>query len=142
MKKYSRKSFEAVVDGALYRFDAYTTDTRNGFCHTVVSLDYPVTDTKVSYYNRTWERFEYETALQRSIDKFPRDLRLALTRQLIDGEAEAEHQKAEAMFGAFESLYNGLNDENKARLQNLPPMQTEGDAKAVMGLMALMTVMQ
>lgn len=142
MKRYSYKDFSAIVNGETYRFEAYTTSTRSGFCHHVDSLDYDTTPTRVSYINRTWERFEYETALKKAIQKFPKGMQDALTRQLIDGEAAAEHERCEKMFSAFEGLYNGLNDENKARLQNLPTMQTEGDVNAVMGLMTLMTVMQ
>ena len=143
MKKYNCKDFAARVGDRYVRFACYTTSTRAGFCHTVVSLDYDTTDTKVTYYNRTWERFDYETALKRAIDKLPKDVRETVRRQIIDGEAAAEHEKAEAMFGAFERLHNGLSDENKARLASSGiEIHNEGDARAVMGLMALMSVMQ
>ena len=143
MKKYNCKDFAAVVNGREIRFKCYTTDTRAGFCHTVVSLDYNTTDTKTTYYNRTWERFDYETTLSRAIDKLPKELREPVRRQIIDGEAAAEHERAEAMFGAFQRLHDGLSDENKARLASSGlEINNEGDAKAVMGLMALMNVMQ
>lgn len=142
VRKYSHAEFSAIVDGETYRFHAYTTNTRNGFCHTVESLDYGVSDTKVSYCNRTWERFEYETALRSMIRKFPKSMQKALTDQLIEHKSAEEAAKADAMFDNFKSLYDGLNEENKARMAKLPPMQNESDARAYMGYMGLLTLMQ
>lgn len=48
--------------------ECYTTDTRNGFCHTC-KVD-GLTDTKISYFNRTWERYLYESVLARAIEKY------------------------------------------------------------------------
>lgn len=141
-RKYNQQRFTCKIDGQEYRFDAYTTDTRSGFCHTVKSLDYEVTDAKQSYMNRTWETFRYETVLLRIIGKFPKKMQAEMTRQLIDGEAAAETERCEKMFSSFQSLYDGLNEENKKRLKNLPPIQTESDARAVMGFMRLLNLMQ
>lgn len=143
MKKYNCKEFAALVNGREIRFKCFTTDTRAGFCHTVVSLDYDTTDTKVTYYNRTWERFEYETALSRAIDKLPKDVRETVRRQIIDGEAAEEERRAGAMFDNFKRLHDGLSDENKARLASSGiEIHNEGDARAVMGFMALLSLMQ
>lgn len=142
VQKRNVKWFSAKVNGKEYSFKCYTTWTRNGFCHTVVSWDYSTTDTKVSYLNRTWERFDYETALKRAIRKFPEGMQKELYDQIIEGKAAEEEKKAEAMLSSFEKLYNGLNDENKERMKNYPTIQTEDDARACMGLMGLMTLMQ
>lgn len=143
MKKYNCKDFAARIGDHYVRFACYTTSTRAGFCHTVVSLDYDTTDTKVTYYNRTWERFDYETALSRAIDKLPKDVRETVRRQIIDGEAAEEERRAGAMFDNFKRLHDGLNDENKARLASSGiEIHTEGDARAVMGLMGILTLMQ
>ena len=48
--------------------ECYTTDTRNGFCHTC-KVD-GLTDTKISYFNRTWERYLYESVLAKAIAKY------------------------------------------------------------------------
>lgn len=141
--KRNIQEFSCKVNGNEYRFKCYTTSTRCGFCHTVVSLDYDVRDTKVSYYNRTWERFTYETALRGMISKFPKGMRGAMTDQIIDGKAAEEEEKAEAMFQGFKKLHDGLNAENKERLANSGiTIQSESDARAVMVLMGLMTLMQ
>ena len=102
-----------------------------------------MTDTKVSYYNRTWERFEYESVLKRAIDKLPTDVRQQVYDQIIDGKAAEEEQKAEEQLEAFKALHDGLSPENKERLANSGiEINTESDARGVMGLMALMTLMQ
>lgn len=141
-KHYNTEEFSCKIGGVTYTFTAYTTNTKSGFCHTVISNDMNVSPVKVSYSNRTWESFRYETVLRRMIKKYPQAMREEMTRQLIDGEAAKEEEKANALFDSFKRLHDGLSDENKKRLQNLPPMQSEGDARAVMGLMGLMTLMQ
>ena len=144
-KQYDVRYFTAKVNGKEIEFRCYTTDTRCGFCHTAhyVGWDYELTDTKASYYNRTWERFEYESVLKRAIDKLPKEIRQQVYDQIIDGKAAEEEQKAEEMVEKFQKLHAGLSDENKERLANSGiEIHSEGDAKAVMGLMALMSLMQ
>ena len=145
VKQYDVRYFSAKVNGKEIEFRCYTTDTRCGFCHTAhyVGWEYNLTDTKASYYNRTWERFEYESVLKRAIDKLPEDVRQQVYDQIIDGKAAEEEQKAEDMFQSFKQLHDGLSDENKERLANSGiEMHSEADVKGVMGLMALMSLMQ
>jgi coenzyme F420-reducing hydrogenase alpha subunit len=145
VKQYDVRYFSAKVNGKEIEFRCYTTDTRCGFCHTAhyVGWEYNLTDTKASYYNRTWERFEYESVLKRAIDKLPEDVRQQVYDQIIDHKAAEEEQKAEEQFEAFKNLHDGLSEENKTRLANSGiEMHTEEDVRGVMGLMALMTLMQ
>jgi hypothetical protein len=147
VKRYDIDYFTAKVNGKEIEFRCYTTDTRNGFCHTAQligwDLGFSTTDTKVSYYNRTWERFKYETALSRAIEKLPTEIRRQVYDQLIGHKAAEEEQKAEEQFEAFKKLHDGLTPENKERLANSGiEINTESDARGVMGLMALMTLMQ
>ena len=144
-KQYDVRYFTAKVNGKEIEFRCYTTDTRCGFCHTAhyVGWDYDLTDTKQTYYNRTWERFEYESVLKRAIDKLPKDVRQQVYDQIIDHKAAEEEQKAEEQFEAFKNLHDSLSDENKERLANSGiMMNSEADVKGVMGLMALMSIMQ
>ena len=147
-KQYDIQYFTAKVNGKEIEFRCYTTDTRCGFCHTAHLMGwkydkYDITDTKASYYNRTWERFEYESVLKRAIEKLPNDIQQAVYDQIIDHKAVEEEQKAEEMVGKFEELHSSLSAENKARLANSGiEIHSEEDAKSVMGLMALMKVMQ
>lgn len=142
-KQYNVRYFTAKVNGEEISFRCHTTSTRTGFCHTAACQTYNTTDTKVSYYNRTWERFDYETVLRRAIEKLPKEVREATYAQIIDGKAAEEEQRAEAMFQSFKSLHDSLNAENKKRLADSGiVMHDEGDARAVMGLMGLMALMQ
>jgi len=144
-KQYDIQHFTAKVNGEEITFRCYTTDTRSGFCHTahLMGWKYDITDTKASYYNRTWERFEYESVLKRAIDKLPADIQQPVYDQIIDHKAAEEEKKAEDDFNAFKSLHDSLSPENKERLANSGiQINSESDMKGVMGLMALMNIMQ
>lgn len=144
-KQYDIQYFTAKVNGEEIEFRCYTTDTRSGFCHTahLMGWKYDITDTKASYYNRTWERFEYESVLKRAIEKLPKDIQQAVYDQIIDHKAAEEEQKAEDMVKSFETLHSALSSEDKERLANSGiEIHSEEDAKAVMGLMALMNLMK
>lgn len=73
-RQYNKQFFELQTGDKKIYFFCYTTNTRLGFCHTVVTLHdnfytKVITDTKNSYYNRTWERYEYESTLKRACEK-------------------------------------------------------------------------
>ena len=145
VKQYDVRYFTAKVNGKEIEFRCYTTDTRCGFCHTAhyVGWDYDLTDTKASYYNRTWERFEYESVLKRAIDKLPADIQKEVYAQIIEGKAAEEEKKAEDMVKSFEALHSALSNEDKERLANSGiEIHSEEDAHAVMGLMTLMNLMK
>ena len=148
-KQRNIQYFTAKVNGREYEFRCYTTWTRNGFCHTAQNRTYSVSDTKQSYINRTWERFDYETVLKRAIGKLstvvglPKEIVDEVYAQIIEHKAAEEHEKAEAMVKSFEALHSALSDENKERLANSDiEIHSEADAKAVMGLMGMMALMQ
>lgn len=143
VKRYDKQTFSANVGGVEYNFYCHTTNTRCGFCHTVctqVDGSY-LRDTKVSYLNRTWESFTYETALKRAIEKCPKVHQQALRDIIIDKKAQDEHEKAEAFVDAFKSEYDKLSDKNKEILKNSPHITSEGQAKSVLGLMKIMNVL-
>ncbi len=74
-KKYNQQFFTLQENNNTIVFHCYTTNTKNGFCHTVKSLDSSLygakltSDTKSSYLNRTWERYDYESTLKRACKK-------------------------------------------------------------------------
>ena len=145
VKQRDIQYFTAKVNGEEITFRCYTTWTRNGFCHTAhyTGWDYSITDSKIGYINRTWERFTHESVLSKAIDKLPTDVRQKVRDQIIDGKAAEEEQKAEEQFEAFKKLHDGLTPENKERLANSGiEMHSESDVRGVMGLMALMNLMQ
>ena len=149
VKQRDIQYFTAKVNGKEYEFRCYTTWTRNGFCHTVQNLTYSVSDTKVSYINRTWERFTYESALSRAIDKLRKETNLTkevieeIRAQIIDGKAAEVEEECNKQLEAFERLHSSLSDENKERLANSGiEIHSEEQARGVMGLMAFMSLMQ
>lgn len=135
---YNCETFKAVINGREIEFEAMTSSTRNGFCHRIKVAGH--TDTVVSYINRTWERFRYETALKCAIAKFAKDLQGALTAQLIDHTAQAEHERCEEMLGAFKKAWAKCDDNAKEHIKNAFPngVQSEEDVKmATLGALML-----
>lgn len=145
-KTYDHQTFHAEVNGNYYGFYCRTTRTRNGFCHTVEIYTHggsPYQATKVSYCNRTWESFTYETALSRAIEKCPKADQSELRATLIDRTRKEEHEKCEKFLKAFETGWNALTDENKERVaKTVGDIETEGQAQAALGLVQLAALMQ
>ena len=142
-KIYNQKTFEFTVNGETIRFYCDTTNTRNGFCHHVFAdgggKDHE--HTRVSYYNRTWEAFEYETALYHAIDKFSKNLREPL-RLEVEAVALDEHKKAERFIKAFEANFLALSDEQKKFVRARTPEITNKDqTKIVSAVVAMMAAL-
>lgn len=138
------QTFTADVNGVHVQFTCWTTSTRCGFCHTASCDTYDTTDSKVSYYNRTWETFTYETVLGRAIDKLPyKSLREGARAQIIEKTAQEKREECQAFCKTFEALHNSLSQEKKDRLaaSNIE-ITSEADASAVMGLMACLAIAQ
>lgn len=111
-KIYNRKTFVFTVNGEKIFFYCNTTYTKNGFCHHVYTVGCGKEDehSRLSYLNRTWESFEYETALLHAVDKFPKSMRVPL-RLEIQAVAKNEHEKAEAFCAAFAANFAALSTE-------------------------------
>lgn len=142
-KIYNRKTFEFTVNGEKIYFYCSTTYTKNGFCHHVYTVgggkDYE--HSRISYLNRTWESFEYETALFHAVDKFPKSMRVSL-RLEIQTVAKNEHEKAEAFFAAFRANFAALSTEQKKFVQEHTPVIISMDqAKVVNSAMAMMAAL-
>ena len=142
-KIYNNKTFAFTVNGEEIRFYCDTTNTRNGFCHHVFASgggkDYE--HSRVSYYNRTWETFEYETALYRAIEKFPKSLRepLRLEVEAVDLD---EHKKAERFIKVFEANFAALSDEQKKFVyDHTPEITNKEQAKTVNAAVAMMAAL-
>lgn len=142
-KIYNRTNFDFTVNGEKISFFCNTTNTKNGFCHHVYVIgggkDYE--HTRVSYYNRTWESFQYETALYRAIDKFPKSVREPL-RLEVEAVALDEHKKAERFIKAFEANFAALSNEQKKFVRDHTPEITNKDqAKTVNAAAAMMAAL-
>jgi hypothetical protein len=142
-KRYNIKTFEFVVNGEHIYFTCDTTNTRMGFCHHVfVSGGGKYNEhSRVSYLNRTWESFQYETALLHAVEKFPKNLRASL-RLEIQAVAKNEHEKAEAFCAAFAANFAALSTEQKKFVQEHTPVITSMDqAKVVNSAVAMMAAL-
>lgn len=142
-KIYNRKTFEFTVNGEKIYFYCSTTYTKNGFCHHVYTVGGGKENehSRVSYYNRTWESFEYETALFHAVEKSPKILRAPL-RLEIQAVAKNEHEKAEAFCAAFAANFAALSTEQKKFVQEHTPEITNMDkAKMVNTAVAMMAAL-
>ena len=149
-KLRNREVFRAEVNGKNYTFTCYTQDTSYGFRH-ICCEGFSNTDVcryvsddiiaKATYYNRTWESFEYETVLKGAIRKQPKADQEQLKAILIDKKSQEEHEQCERELKAFEALFNKTSDKFKEFAKDNIMIESESDLKAVKGLMLLDTLM-
>lgn len=142
-KRYNSKTFDFVVNGEHVYFTCDTTKTKNGFCHHVFASGGGkyYEHTRVSYLNRTWKSFEYETALLHAVDKFPKSMREPL-RLEIQAVAQNEHEKTEAFCKAFAANFAALSTEQKKFVQEHTPVITNmNQAKTVNAVVAMMAAL-
>lgn len=142
-KIYNRKTFEFTVNGEKIYFYCSTTKTKNVFCHHVFTVGGGKKNehSRVSYLNRTWETFEYQTALLHAVDKFRKNLREPL-RLEIQAVAQNEHEKVEAFYKAFAANFAALSTEQKKFVQEHTPVITNIDqAKTVNAAVAMLAAL-
>lgn len=141
-KIYNRKTFEFTVNGEKIYFYCNTTYTKNGFCHHVYTVGGKENEhSRLSYLNRTWESFEYETALLHAVEKFPKNLRAPL-RLEIQAVAKNEHEKAEAFCAAFAANFAALSTEQKKFVsEHTPEITNMNQAKMVNTAVAMMAAL-
>lgn len=137
-KRICLQTFKAIVKGEEVIFHCWTTSTRNGMCETAHCTTHGITDSKYSWYNRPWQRFDYESALKTAIGKLPKHLQKSVYAQLIDRKAAEEEEAADQMLKSFEGIYNNCSDRQKKMLADSGiEMHSKEDVKAVEGLMLL-----
>lgn len=142
-KRYNTKTFDFVVNGEHVYFTCDTTNTKNGFCHHVFASGGGkyYEHSRVSYLNRAWESFEYETALLHAVDKFPKSMRVPL-RLEIQAVAQNEHEKVEAFCKEFAANFAALSTEQKKFVQDHTPKITNiNQAKAVNAAVAMLAAL-
>ena len=142
-KRYNKKTFDFVVNGEHVYFTCDTTNTKNGFCHHVFASGGGkyYEHSRVSYLNRTWESFQYETALLHAVDKFPKSMREPL-RLEVEAVVLDEHKKAERFIKAFEANFAALSDEQKKFVcDHTPEITNKDQAKTVSATVAMMAAL-
>ena len=147
---YGKQTFTATTStGKTFTINCYEQNTRYGFRHVAFLKQAwdEVQIAKACYYNRTWERFTYETVLKTGLEKLLKNKTITkeehaeLYNILIDRKAQAEHEEAEKQIQAFQALYEKTSDDFKERAKNLPLMESESDIHAIKGLMLLDVLM-
>lgn len=142
-KRYNSKTFDFTINGEHIYFYCDTTKTKNGFCHHVFAVgggkDYE--HTRVSYLNRTWETFDYETALKSAAAKFCKSLREPL-RLEIQAVALGEHEKAEKFIQVFLANFALLSSEQKKFVRDhTSEITCKNQAKIVNTAVAMMAAL-
>lgn len=153
-KLYDRQLFTATDSkGREWNFTCYSQNTSYGFRHICTTGNNYSTEasrikkdiiSKASYYNRTWERFEYETVLQMAIKKLATDeqTKEELTTILIERKQLELKAETDAFLKDFEETYNQLSDKNKEILAKSPAITSEEQAKGVLGVMKMMNAFE
>lgn len=114
-KRFNEQSFKFEVNGKLYFFDCYTTHTWSGFCHRCRCWDLSEKLGLISYYNRSWETFDYESILIQHVNRYaPKDVKTALLEQ-IENYAREKCEAADRFCRAFADNFSKLSDDAKAK---------------------------
>ena len=155
-KLHSREVFEAVVNNQEYIFTCYSQSTSYGFRH-IATTGYNNTTTckyikndiiaKSCYYNRTWERFKYETVLRKAINNLEvtEDIKQKLKAILIDKTESETRAEAENFMEDFKNTFENLSEKNKQHVRNGLGdnlITTEEQAKNVLGVMKMMSAFE
>ena len=141
VKRFNRVNHSFMIGGNEILFCCDTTHTATGFCHHVFAYGAGMTGehSRIKYYNRTWERYDYETVMRAAAAKYPKAIREALFLE-IDNIGRREEEKAAAFLKAFEANYNALSRDQKTFLaEHTPAVETSNQARtvaAVTGLLA------
>lgn len=155
----NREVFRAEVEGKQYTITCYTQSTSYGFRHVACEGFSDTTEfrwikrnllAKATYYNRTWERFQYETVLRNAIQNLDttKEVKQELHDILIEHKAQKAREDAENFINSFKAIHESLNQENKDSLArmvgNLPNGMITADeqAQSIKGIATIMSLMQ
>ena len=141
-KKYDYKNFTCTLpNNKTITFICHTENTRYGFRHLCRNLeDSGEYTTKRCYYNRTWERFEYESVLEDAIEKLPNNEREYVRAVLIDGTAEKIKAECDKFLASFKAEYDKLSPSMKETLSKTT-ITNEKQAEGTLAIMKMANIM-
>ena len=130
---YKKTNHEAFYftssNGQQYSFYCWYQNTRYGFRHGCDVLDEyarPVVSVSCPYYNRTWERFRYESALIKAARKLPTEHQEEIRAWIQDiGDGIAGNCRRQVQ--EFKQEYAKLPDSMKEAVSTMP-LETPEDA--------------
>ena len=138
-KKYDYKNFSCKLpNGKIVMFICHTENTRYGFRHLCHDTDSGITE-KCCYYNRTWERFDYETVLKKSIENLPSNIRGVVYATLIDGTADKIKAECDKFLASFKTEYDKLPSTTKDVLKNVS-VNNENQADTLLKTMKMINI--
>ena len=73
---------------------------------------------RITYYNRTWEAFKYESILNKMIYTYFNKADQKFLNMQVQAIADNEAAQAEAWFNSFVKKYNALSDSTKEKIKN------------------------
>ena len=142
-KKYDYKNFSCTLpNNKTIMFVCWTENTRYGFRHLCHNLDDYGTGytSKRCYYNRTWERFEYESVLEDAIEKLPNNEKEYVRAVLIDGTADKIKAECDKFLASFKAEYDKLSPSMKETLSKTT-ITNEKQAESTLAIMKMANIM-
>lgn len=137
-KHYSVENFY-IGDDYIH---CYTTWTRNGFCHHAEYIRHfdVLAKKRLSYINRTWERFEYEDCINDLAKKLPRAERIAVEAFVVKHAKEVA-EECDKWLDTFKGLVGKLDDKQRDTLaKTVGHIDSEEKAQTAMLMAATMAV--
>ena len=67
MKHYNQEIIKVIYENKIYTFNCYTYNRPTGFTEVAVCQH---DESKMHYYNRSWQRYDYESAIQKWFRKY------------------------------------------------------------------------
>lgn len=143
-KAYNYRSFTHEINGESYTIDCYTTDTRDGFCHHAsIYLNGREYKARVSYLNRTWETFRFESVINRLIAKLPAKLRADFKKWFIEFEEAKCKGECDKFLAEFKAAHDALSPEQKQWFaDHTPTLETQEQADIVLGAMKIAPIFE
>lgn len=141
-KIYNKQTFTFIVNGTPVAIYCNTTHVPTGFVHHayLCGLGRDFEHSRIKYYNRTWEAYDYESVLKAAAAKLKKADREALLLDL-DTYRDDEREKYNKFFAAFERNFKTLSNEQKDFLKkHTPHIETANQARAVAGVVGCMSL--
>lgn len=91
----------------------WTTHVYDGFIH---HAQLGETKATVKWYNRTWESFEYESAMRALFNKMFKDVEREYMLTQVQCISDKMSETCKKQLEEFTALYNGLSDKAKEKL--------------------------
>ena len=143
VKIYNKQTFTFMINGVPVAIYCNTTDVPTGFLHHAYLCGFgrEFEHSRVKYYNRIWESYDYETVLKAAAAKLKKaDLESLLLE--IDTYGDKEREKYNKFFAAFQRNFKTLSTEQKDFLKkHTPHIETATQARAVAGVGGCMSLL-